>query len=48
MTKGRLEAPVQFTETLGLAASFLVWSVFGGLFAGKLFTEPISAQPKMS
>ena len=45
VTKGRLEAPVQFTETLGMAASFLVWSVFGGLFAGKLFTVALSAQP---
>ena len=44
-TRGRLEAPTQFTETLGLAASFLVWSIFGGLFVGKLFTEELSAQP---
>ena len=44
-TKGRLEAPTQFTETLGLAASFLVWAIFGGLFVGKLFTEEFSAQP---
>ena len=45
VTRGRLEAPVQFTETLGLAASFLVWSIFGGLFAGRLFTHELSAQP---
>jgi len=44
-TRGRLEAPVRFTETLGLAASFLVWAIFGGLFVGKLFTEALSAQP---
>ncbi len=44
-TKGRLEAPTQFTETLGLAASFLVWAIFGGLFVSKLFTEEFSAQP---
>ena len=44
-TRGRLEAPTQFTETLGLAASFLVWAIFGGLFVGKLFTEEFSAQP---
>ena len=45
VTMGRLGAPVQFTETLGLSASFLVWSVFGGLFAGRLLTEELSAQP---
>ena len=44
-TRGRLEAPTQFTETLGLAASFLVWAIFGGLFVGKLFTAQFSAQP---
>jgi NhaP-type Na+/H+ or K+/H+ antiporter len=45
VTGGRMEAQVQFTETLGLSASFLVWSIFGGLFVGKLFTEVLSAQP---
>ena len=45
VTMGRLRTPVQFTETLGLSASFLVWSVFGGLFAGRLLTEELSAQP---
>ena len=45
VTRGRLEAPGRFTETLGLAASFLVWSIFGGLFVGGLFTEKLSAQP---
>ena len=34
-TRGRLAEPVQFTETLGLAGSFLVWSIFGALFVGE-------------
>ena len=37
--------PVQFTETLGLSASFLVWSIFGAVFVGNLITHHISAQP---
>lgn len=45
ITRGRLEAPGRFTETLGLSASFLVWSIFGGLFVGELFTHQPSAQP---
>jgi NhaP-type Na+/H+ or K+/H+ antiporter len=40
-----MEAPGRFTETLGLAATFLVWSIFGGLFVGNLFTHELSAQP---
>ena len=38
-TKRRLAEPVQFTETLGLSASFLVWSIFGALFVGDLLTR---------
>ena len=34
-TRGRLAEPVQFTETLGLAGSFAVWSIFGALFVGE-------------
>jgi NhaP-type Na+/H+ or K+/H+ antiporter len=45
VTRGRLEAPGRFTETLGLSASFLVWSIFGGLFVGELFTHELSVQP---
>jgi NhaP-type Na+/H+ or K+/H+ antiporter len=45
VTRGRLEAPGRFTETLGLSASFLMWAIFGGLFAGKLVTHELSAQP---
>ena len=44
-TSGRLAAPVAFTETLGLAGSFLVWSLFGALFVGELLTQEFSAQP---
>ena len=44
-TKRRLDKPVKFTETLGLSATFLVWSVFGALFRGELFTHGMPAQP---
>jgi NhaP-type Na+/H+ or K+/H+ antiporter len=44
-TRGRLSAPGRFTETLGLSATFWVWSIFGALFVGELFTHEISAQP---
>ncbi len=44
-TKGRLAGRVRFTETLGLSATFLVWSVFGALFVGELFTQGLSARP---
>ena len=37
-TRRRLAEPVQFTETLGLSASFVVWSIFGALFVGDLLT----------
>ena len=44
-TKRRLSEPVQFTETLGLSATFLVWAVFGALFLGELFTHGLSTRP---
>lgn len=44
-TRQRLAEPVQFTETLGLAGSFLVWSLFGALFVGELLTQDLAAQP---
>jgi NhaP-type Na+/H+ or K+/H+ antiporter len=44
-TRRRLDKPVRFTETLGLSATFLVWSVFGALFLGNLFTHGLSVQP---
>ncbi len=46
VTKGRhLAAAGALTETLGLAASFLVWALFGALFAGAVFTQGLSARP---
>jgi NhaP-type Na+/H+ or K+/H+ antiporter len=45
VTRERLEARVQFTETLGLSATFLVWAIFGGLFVGRMFTQELSARP---
>jgi NhaP-type Na+/H+ or K+/H+ antiporter len=44
-TRGRVEAAVRFTDTLGLSASFLVWSVFGALFVGELFTHEFAVRP---
>ncbi len=44
-TRGRLERPVEFTETLGLFASFFVWAVFGALFVGEVITHGTSATP---
>ena len=44
-TRGRLAEPVQFTETLGLSGSFLVWSIFGAVFVGNLLTHQLSVQP---
>ena len=44
-TRRRLAEPVEFTETLGLSASFVVWSIFGALFVGDLLTHDRSAKP---
>jgi NhaP-type Na+/H+ or K+/H+ antiporter len=44
-TGRRLDERVRFTETLGLSLTFLVWSVFGSLFLGELFTHEISTRP---
>jgi NhaP-type Na+/H+ or K+/H+ antiporter len=41
-TRGRVETSVRFTDTLGLSASFLVWSIFGALFVGQLFAQESS------
>jgi sodium/hydrogen antiporter len=44
--RGRdLTAAGAFTETLGLTASFLVWTAFGALFVGEIFTRAPSARP---
>jgi NhaP-type Na+/H+ or K+/H+ antiporter len=45
VTGGRLERAGRFTETIGLAASFVVWLIFGALFVGGLLTRELSAQP---
>jgi NhaP-type Na+/H+ or K+/H+ antiporter len=45
VTKGRLAAAGAFTETLGLAASFLVWATFGAAFVGEIFTRAPSFRP---
>jgi NhaP-type Na+/H+ or K+/H+ antiporter len=45
VTGGRLERAGRFTETIGLAASFVVWLIFGALFVGGLLTRNLSAQP---
>ena len=44
-TRRRFAEPAQFTETLGLSASFLVWSIFGALFVGELLSQGLSARP---
>lgn len=44
-TRQRLAEPVQFTETLGLSGSFVVWMLFGALFVGELLTGDLAAQP---
>ena len=44
-TKGAVEAPTQFTETLGLAASFLVWAIFGWAVRQQAVHRGVSAQP---
>ena len=44
-TSSRVHEPVEFTETVGLFASFFVWTVFGALFVGPVITgdiEPIA------
>jgi NhaP-type Na+/H+ or K+/H+ antiporter len=44
-TSSRMHEPVEFTETVGLFASFFVWTVFGALFVGPLVTggiEPVA------
>ena len=33
LTRSTLEEPIGFTECIGLFASFLVWAVFGAVFA---------------
>ncbi len=42
-THGTLHGPTEFTETLGLFASFFVWTVFGAIFVGPVLTTRIDA-----
>jgi sodium/hydrogen antiporter len=37
-TQGRLDGPIEFTETIGLFMSFFVWTLFGALFVGPVLT----------
>jgi len=44
-TASKVHEPVEFTETIGLFASFFVWTVFGALFVGPEITghvEPVA------
>jgi sodium/hydrogen antiporter len=44
-TTSRVHESVEFTETVGLFASFFVWTVFGALFVGPVVTgdlEPVA------
>jgi sodium/hydrogen antiporter len=40
-TAAEMHEPVEFTETIGLFASFFVWTVFGALFVGPVLTGDI-------
>ena len=40
---GTMHRPTEFTETIGLFASFFVWTVFGALFVGPVLTTRIDA-----
>jgi sodium/hydrogen antiporter len=42
-TGARVHEPVEFTETIGLFASFFVWTVFGALFVGPVLTGDIES-----
>ena len=42
-TEGKFHEATEFTETVGLFASFLVWTIFGALFVGPVLTTRIDA-----
>ena len=44
-TRGRMHQPVEFTETLALFLSFVVWTVFGALLVGPVLTGRIAVGP---
>jgi len=41
-TKGRLDGPLEFSETIGLFLSFFVWTLFGALFVGPVLAGQTS------
>ena len=41
-SRGKLHEPVEFTEDLGLFASFLVWAIFGGLLLAPQLSGEVS------
>ena len=42
-TRGTMHGATEFTETIGLFASFFVWTVFGALFVGPVLTTRLDA-----
>jgi NhaP-type Na+/H+ or K+/H+ antiporter len=42
-TGGTMHGATEFTETIGLFASFFVWTVFGALFVGPVLTTRLDA-----
>ena len=42
-TGGTMRRPTEFTERLGLFASFFVWTVFGAIFVGPVLTTRLDA-----
>ena len=44
-TKHAFTEPTAFTERVGLLASFVVWGIFGGLFAAPILAEGIHLEP---
>jgi len=42
-TRGTMHRATEFTETIGLFASFFVWTVFGALFVGPVLTTRLDA-----
>jgi sodium/hydrogen antiporter len=45
MTRGRKHRSVEFTETLALFMSFMVWTLFGALLVGPVLTRRIALSP---
>ena len=45
ITRGRMHRPVEFTETLALFSSFVVWTLFGALLVGPVLSRRIAFTP---